>query len=177
MHDQATTSPASSLASAASDGGGPEEEGGLADRLRRAGLRPTRQRMALARLLFDGHDRHLTAEQLHAEAAARDVGVSLATVYNALNQFTAAGLMREVVVDPGRSYFDTNVGDHCHFFHEGTGELQDIANVAVLNLPDAPAGARIARVDIVVRLADAAAPSLSRGRAAPPPGQSTFSLG
>src|ERR671928_2108479 len=81
------------------------------DRLRQAGLRPTRQRLALARLLLDKGDRHVTAEQLHGEALGADIRVSLATVYNALHQFTAAGLLREVVVAPGRSYFDTNVED------------------------------------------------------------------
>src|SRR6202795_1491326 len=88
------------------------------ERLRTAGLRPTRQRLALARLLFEKGDRHVTAEQLHGEAQATSVQVSLATVYNTLHQFIAAGLLREVVVDPGRSYFDTNVSDHHHFFHE-----------------------------------------------------------
>src|SRR5512135_1295815 len=78
------------------------------DLLQHAGLRPTRQRLALARLLFDRGDRHLTAEQLHAEAGAERISVSLATVYNTLHQFTRAGLLREVVVEAGRSYFDTN---------------------------------------------------------------------
>lgn len=127
------------------------------DRLRQTGLRPTRQRLALARLLFDGGDRHVTAEQLHGEAAAARVAVSLATVYNTLHQFTAAGLLREVVVDPGRSYFDTNTDDHHHFFHEGTGELRDIAGDAlrVANLPAPPPGSRIARIDVVIRLTGA----------------------
>ena len=87
-------------------------------RLRAAGLRPTRQRVALARLLFEGEHRHVTAESLHAEVRATRMPVSLATVYNALNQFRDAGLLREVVVAPGRSYFDTNTGHHHHFFVE-----------------------------------------------------------
>lgn len=126
------------------------------DRLTQAGLRPTRQRLALARLLFDGRERHVTAEQLHAEAAAADMRVSLATVYNTLNQFTECGLLREVVVEAGRSYFDTNISDHHHFFHEGTGRLQDIpgSDVAVSVLPDAPAGTRVARVDVIIRLTE-----------------------
>ncbi len=125
-------------------------------RLQRAGLRPTRQRLALGRLLFDGCDRHVTAEQLHAQAVAARVSVSLATVYNTLNQFTQAGLLREVVVDPGRSYFDTNTEDHHHFFHEEIGLLQDIPGgaLSVVGLPEPPAGARVARVDVVVRLTD-----------------------
>lgn len=123
-----------------------------------AGLRPTRQRLALARLLFDGGcDRHVTAEQLHAEAMGQQISVSLATVYNTLHQFTEAGLLREVVVEPGRSYFDTNTADHHHFFHETRGDLQDIpsASVEVRELPPLPSGCRVARVDVVVRLADA----------------------
>ena len=90
----------------------------LVDRLKQAGLRPTRQRLALAKLLFEPGFRHVTAEQLHAEAASANMRVSLATVYNTLHQFTRQGLLREVVVDPGRSYFDTNMGDHHHFFFE-----------------------------------------------------------
>lgn len=123
-------------------------------RLKHAGLRPTRQRLALGRLLFDAGDRHVTAEQLHAEAAANDVSVSLATVYNTLNQFTAAGLMREVVVEPGRSYFDTNIDDHHHFFFEDTGGLADIPGDAVTlaRVPEPPPGASVARIDVVVRL-------------------------
>jgi len=124
------------------------------DRLHQAGLRPTRQRLALARLLFDGGDRHVTAEQLHGEAMTASVRVSLATVYNTLHQFTAAGLLREVVVEAGRSYFDTNVADHHHFFFEGSGQLQDIPSdsVTVVDLPVAPSGMRVARVDVIIRV-------------------------
>jgi Fur family iron response transcriptional regulator len=96
------------------------------DRLKSAGLRPTRQRLALARLLYDRGDRHVTAEQLHQEAASSNVRLSLATVYNTLHQFTSLGMLREVVVEPGRSYFDTSIGDHHHFFDEDSGELADI---------------------------------------------------
>src|SRR5579863_8319441 len=105
--------------------------------LRAAGLRPTRQRLALARLLFDRGDRHVSAEQLHGEASAASVPVSLATVYNTLHQFVTAGLLREVVVNPGRSYFDTNVSDHHHFFLEESGRLLDIPGdrIDVSNLP------------------------------------------
>ena len=122
--------------------------------LRAAGLRPTRQRIALARLLFDGGDRHVTAEHLHNEALAQSIRVSLATVYNTLHQFTAAGLLREVIVDPGRSYFDTNTRDHHHFFCESTGHLQDIPGemVRVGQLPPPPDGAEIRRIDVIIRV-------------------------
>jgi Fur family transcriptional regulator, iron response regulator len=124
------------------------------DRLKSAGLRPTRQRLALARLLYDRGDRHVTAEQLHQEAAASNVRLSLATVYNTLHQFTSLGMLREVVVEAGRSYFDTNIGDHHHFFDEDTGELADIPGneVELTKLPAPPIGARISRVDVIVRL-------------------------
>ena len=124
------------------------------DRLRGAGLRPTRQRLALARLLFDKGHRHVSAEQLHGEAVESEVRVSLATVYNTLHQFTSAGLLTEVVVEPGCSYFDTNVDDHHHFFFEDSGVLQDIPGdrVVVNDLPPAPLGTTIRRVDVIVRI-------------------------
>ncbi len=124
------------------------------ERLRNAGLRPTRQRLALARLMFDEGDRHMSAERLHIEAVSASIPVSLATVYNTLHQFTAAGLLREVVVDAGRSYFDTNTSDHHHFYNEESGELQDIAGDAVTvgALPSPPEGTAIARVDVIVRV-------------------------
>jgi Fur family transcriptional regulator, iron response regulator len=125
------------------------------ERLHAVGLRPTRQRLALARLLFESGDRHVTAEQLHGEATSAAIPVSLATVYNTLHQFTEAGLLREVVVDPGRSYFDTNNADHHHFFCEANGLLQDIParEVTVSGLPLAPDGTEIRRVDVIVRIA------------------------
>ncbi len=127
------------------------------DILRDAGLRPTRQRLGLARLLFDGGDRHVTAEHLHAEAVGANLPVSLATIYNTLHQFTQAGLLREVVVDPGRSYFDTNISAHHHFFHESTGDLRDIPADAmeVARVPVPPTGTVVERVDIIVRVKNA----------------------
>jgi Fur family iron response transcriptional regulator len=123
-------------------------------RLKKAELRPTRQRLALGKLLFDGGDRHVTAENLHDEAMRHGIRVSLATVYNTLNQFTTAGLLREVVVAPRRSYFDTNIANHHHFFYENDGALEDIPSDAVTlaTLPEPPDGAQIQRVDVMVRL-------------------------
>jgi Fur family iron response transcriptional regulator len=122
--------------------------------LRAAHLRPTRQRLTLARLLFEQGDRHVTAEQLHGEAVEAAVQVSLATVYNTLHQFIEAGLLREVVVNYGRSYFDTNVSDHHHFFFEDSGRLLDNPgeHVAVSGLPKLPTGAVIRRVDVIIRV-------------------------
>ncbi len=126
----------------------------FSERLRAAGLRPTRQRIALARVLFEGSHRHVTAESLHAEVKAKRMTVSLATVYNALNQFRDAGLLHEVVIAPGKSYFDTNVGDHHHFFVEPEGELHDFPSeqVSIQGLPELPQGTRLARVDVIVRV-------------------------
>jgi len=123
-------------------------------RLRTAGLRPTRQRVELAGILFRDGDRHLTAEGLHAEAQDSGIQVSLATVYNTLHQFTGAGLLRQVVVDASRSYFDTNVGDHQHFYCEDEGRLIDIAGdtIAVAGVPTPPKGTEIERVDVVIRV-------------------------
>lgn len=125
-------------------------------KLKEAGLRPTRQRLSLAKLLFEGGDRHVSAEDLHAEAIANRIQVSLATIYNTLHQFTSAGLLREVVVEPGRSYFDNNVTPHHHFFVEGEGRLMDIpaTEVALSQLPQPPAGMKVSRVDVIVRLAN-----------------------
>ncbi len=132
----------------------PRPYSGLIERLKAVGLRPTRQRLALAKLLFGLGNRHVSAEQLHGEAVKAQVRVSLATVYNTLHQFTAVGLLREVVVEPGRSYFDTNVEDHHHFYFQDTGRIEDIPgrDLRVLDLPEAPAGTRVARVDIIVRV-------------------------
>src|SRR5215469_5630369 len=108
-------------------------------RLREVGLRPTRQRMALGWILFAKGDRHLTAEMLYEEASKARVPVSLATVYNTLHQFTEVGLLRQVAVDGSKTYFDTNISDHHHFFVEGESALVDIpsAKVNVSDLPTA----------------------------------------
>ncbi len=122
--------------------------------LRDVGLRPTRQRMALGWLLFGKGDRHLTAEMLYEEASRAKVPVSLATIYNTLHQFTEVGLLRQVAVDGSKTYFDTNVSDHHHFYVEDAHELVDIpsAAVSVGEMAEAPDGYEIARIDVVVRL-------------------------
>jgi Fur family iron response transcriptional regulator len=123
-------------------------------RLRSAGLRPTRQRVALAHLLFAQGHRHVSAEALHDEAMLASVPVSLATVYNTLHQFTDAGLLREVVLDGSKTYFDTNVSDHHHFFLEDDNVMFDVPEDALSldRLPEPPAGMEISRVDVVIRL-------------------------
>lgn len=133
----------------------------LVRRLRLAGLRPTRQRVELARILFTPPHRHVTADELYAEARERAIDVSLATIYNTLNQFTEAGLLRELTLSPGCSYFDTNTIGHHHFFYEDEGRLVDIPESEVIlgNLPTAPSGSVVRRVDVIIRLGGDAAES------------------
>ena len=120
-----------------------------------AGLRPTRQRVTLAALLIgDGQHRHVTAESLFEAAKAQGEAVSLATVYNTLRAFCVAGLVQEVTVDGSKSYFDTNTHDHPHFYWEDDATLTDApsSELVISKLPDAPEGAEIASVDVVIRL-------------------------
>jgi Fur family iron response transcriptional regulator len=129
------------------------------ERLRMSGLRPTRQRVALADLLFGRGDRHFTAEMLHAEAIGKGIPVSLATVYNTLHQFVEAGLLREVAVESSKTYFDTKTSNHFHFFIEGEGTGEgtlvdiDVPDLTVENLPAPPEGMEITRIDVLVRIA------------------------
>jgi Fur family transcriptional regulator, iron response regulator len=126
----------------------------LSDKLRLAGLRPTRQRLSLAGMLFGSGDRHVSAESLHLEAQAAGIDVSLATIYNTLNQFRAAGLLREVAFEGDRTFFDTNTSNHFHYYLEDSDSLVDIGSEAleVKGLPELPAGMEIDRIDIIVRL-------------------------
>lgn len=131
------------------------------ERLRSVGLRPTRQRVALCNLLFSAGDRHLSAEDLHAEAQSAGETVSLATVYNTLHQFTDVGLVRPLSAEGQRTYFDTNTSDHHHFFVEDENEMIDIPDggLRVDRLPEPPEGMEIVNVDVVVRLRRKAAPA------------------
>ncbi|WP_442969862.1 iron response transcriptional regulator IrrA [Roseibium sp. Sym1] len=126
----------------------------VTDMLRTAGLRPTRQRVSLAELLYSKGDRHISAELLHEEAVDADVPVSLATVYNTLHQFTEVGLLREVAIDGNKTYFDTNTSDHHHFFIEGENRVIDIPGegVGIGSLPEVPDGMEVVRVEVVVRV-------------------------
>jgi Fur family iron response transcriptional regulator len=126
----------------------------LRDKLRRVGLRPTRQRVSLGWLLFGKGDRHVTAEMLFEEAMRSRIPVSLATVYNTLHQFTESGLLRQLAVDGSKAYFDTNPSEHHHFFLEGDDLVVDMpgAAIAVGDLPEPPDGMEIASVEVIVRL-------------------------
>ncbi len=129
----------------------------LEAKLRNAGLRPTRQRLDLARLLFREGDRHVTAEMLHAEACASNVSVSLATVYNTLKQFTESGLLREVAIEGSKTYFHTKTTDHQHFYFEDDGRLIDLepGHEVVVSVPKLPEGMKVARIDVLIRLVKA----------------------
>ncbi len=126
----------------------------LRAKLRDAGLRPTRQRVALGWLLFAKGHRHVTAEKLFEEANTARVAISLATIYNTLHQFTEAGLLREIAVEGAKTYFDTNLSRHHHFLVEGTTDMFDIScdDVDILRVPEPPEGMEVAGIDVVVRL-------------------------
>ena len=143
------------MAEASMDQAGMTPEGRAKSWLATGGLRPTRQRVALAELLVgDGHNRHVTAESLFEAAGRAGVSVSLATVYNTLRSFTEAGLLAEISVDAQRSYFDTRTDDHAHFYWADEGHLTDApaGAVAFAKLPEPPEGAEIERVDVVLRV-------------------------
>jgi Fur family iron response transcriptional regulator len=130
----------------------PKTETEIRAMLAAAGLRPTRQRLLLATLLFGQGDRHVTAEGLHGEVTQQGEHVSLATVYNALHQFKHAGLLRELAIEGTKAYFDTNTSNHNHFYLETEGRLMDIDGIRVDGLPEPPPGMRISHVDVVIRL-------------------------
>ncbi|MEO1562314.1 MAG: iron response transcriptional regulator IrrA [Pseudomonadota bacterium] len=123
--------------------------------LNSAGVRVTRQRLALAeRLVGDGQERHVCAEDLHLQVSEDGAPVSLATVYNTLRAFCDAGLLREVRVDGQKSYFDTRLDDHAHYFLEDDGTIFDAPAdaVCIADVKEAPDGTEIAKVDILIRL-------------------------
>jgi Fur family iron response transcriptional regulator len=124
--------------------------------LRKVGLRPTKQRLCLANLLFKDFHRHVFAEELFREALQQGVKISLATIYNSLHQFTAAGLLREIAVDSKRCYFDTNLSHHHHFIYEKTSCLVDVPENSVLisQIPPPPEGVKVNRIDVMIRLGE-----------------------
>lgn len=134
-----------------------EEAAIVSNVLRDVGLRPTRPRMTIGSLLFGSEDRHVTAEQLHAQVVLLGEQVSLATVYNTLHQFQRVGLLRELAVEGAKSYFDTNTSNHNHFFVEASGELIDIPgdSISVTGLPEPPDGMKIQHIDVIVRIGKA----------------------
>ena len=122
--------------------------------LKAAGLRATRQRVAIGQQLFLSEDRHVTVEQIHIESLQLGYSVSLATVYNVLHRFTNAGLLRELAIDSGRSYFDTNISSHQHLYFEDTGKLCDMPgdNIEIKAIPSLPPDTAISRIDVIIRV-------------------------
>ena len=131
--------------------------GVLIRKLAAAGVRPTRQRLDLARAIFGGGNRHFTAEMIFHETRSIPFAPTLGTIYNTLNTFTRSGLLQEVLVEPGRSFFDTNVTSHYHFYFEDTHALVDIPaeKGTLLCLPTHPKGTTISRVDRIIRVRSA----------------------
>jgi Fur family iron response transcriptional regulator len=158
MDSHAMTMPADDDSDVGSDLSGvqPDADDGMrrcAQVLGDAGMRLTRQRLLLGRLLFLGGHRHVTAEQLHAESIAADARMSLATVYNTLNQFTEAGLLRRIAADGIKSFFDTDTSLHPHFYVEAEDRLLDVGGgLAFTKIPEALPGHEIARLDVIVHL-------------------------
>lgn len=126
----------------------------LSARLARAGLRPTAKRVQLAHVLFDGGDKHFTAEQAHEMATKAGMKMSQATVYNTLNQLAAAGLLHRIALDSKRTFFDTNTGDHHHIFYDDNSELVDVPldQVKVSGTPALKPGETIRRIDVILRV-------------------------
>ncbi|MCL7997810.1 transcriptional repressor [Brucella sp. 21LCYQ03] len=122
--------------------------------LRRVGLRPTRQRIALGSMLFTNKHRHVTPDMLNVEATLLGEKLSVATVYNTLNQFADAGLIRKICIHGERTYFDTDTGDHAHFYIAEHEQIIDIApgDIGVGPLPAPPIGYKINKVDILIHL-------------------------
>ncbi len=138
----------------------PPSSADIAERLKASGVRVTEQRLAISRCLYSGGHRHLTAEQLKDELTQQGEKVALATVYNTLHQLTRAGLLKQIIIDPQRTYFDTNTHQHHHFFYEEDGHLEDIPNERIAVRLDhddpqkaaGPNGTKITSVDVVIRL-------------------------
>ena len=126
----------------------------IAKLLDKAELRQTKQRTQLAKMLFQAENRHFTAEQLHKEARTAGGTISLATIYNTLHQFRTAGLLRQVIVEPGKVYFDTNTEPHHHFYIEDDGELLDVerSEIEISTLPEIPKDCAIQETDVIIRL-------------------------
>jgi Fur family iron response transcriptional regulator len=126
----------------------------LSARIAQAGLRPTAKRLQLAHVLFDGGDKHFTAEMAHDMVTSAGMRMSQATVYNTLNQLAAAGLLNRIALDSKRTFFDTNTSDHHHLFYDDNAELVDVPaeQVTVTGLPALKPGETVRRVDVILRI-------------------------
>ena len=125
----------------------------IAEQLREVGITPTQQRVQIAEILF-ARPQHLSADQILAVVNSNGPIASKATIYNTLGLFARKGLVREVIVDPSKVFYDSNTGEHHHFYNVDSGELTDIdaREVMISNLPDLPANTQPAGVDIIFRI-------------------------
>ena len=118
-----------------------------------SGIRPTKQRRVLAKILFEKGNRHLSADELFHDVKKEDRKISMATVYNTLKQFTSLGLVREVVVDQNKSLYCTNHKSHYHLYIEDEGKIIDIPTKNIdLNIPSIPACLQLHNIDVIVRI-------------------------
>ena len=118
-----------------------------------SGIRPTKQRRVLAKILFEKGNRHLSADELFHDVKKEDRKISMATVYNTLKQFTSLGLVREVVVDQNKSLYCTNHKSHYHLYIEDEGKIVDIPTKNIdLNIPSIPACLQLHNIDVIVRI-------------------------
>ena len=127
--------------------------GVLLRKLAAAGVRPTRQRLDLARAIFGAGNRHFTAEMIYHETRSIQFAPTLGTIYNTLNEFSRSGLLREIAIYDAKLWYDTKTGPHYHFYREDTEELSDIPEefLPKFDIP-APDGMRVAAIDVIVRL-------------------------
>ena len=122
--------------------------------LKRNHLKPTLQRFALVKLLFDGKNKHFTAEDLYEKVKLKKNKISLATIYNTLHSFVEKKLLKQVSIKDGKTIFCTNMSSHHHFFNSVTGKLIDIPRnkIKLDKIPKAPEGLKIDSVDVVINL-------------------------
>ena len=118
-----------------------------------SGIRPTKQRRVLAKILFEKGNRHVSADELFHDVKKEDRKISMATVYNTLKQFTSLGLVREVVVDQNKSLYCTNHESHYHLYIEDEGKIIDIPTKNIdLNISSIPACLQLHNIDVIVRI-------------------------
>ena len=122
-------------------------------KIKDSGIRPTKQRRILAKILFDKGDRHISAENLYNEVKKEDRKISMATIYNTLKQFTNLGVIREIVVDQNKSLYCTNNKSHYHLYIEDEGKIHDIPTKNInLDIPSIPACLALHNIDVIVRV-------------------------